>query len=58
VLVPELTPVLPLEAHPVLASMGYEVRTLAGVRHVLHRDDFDGFMELLIPALLDGGIAA
>ncbi|MDP9181759.1 MAG: alpha/beta fold hydrolase [Actinomycetota bacterium] len=58
VLVPELSPVLPVAAHPVLAALGYEIRTLAGVRHVLHRDDFDGFMDLLRPDLLDGGIAA
>jgi pimeloyl-ACP methyl ester carboxylesterase len=58
VLVPELAPALPLAAHPVLESFGYEIRTLAGARHVLHRDDFDGFMGLLRPHLLDGGVAA
>lgn len=58
VLVPELSPVLPVAAHPVLASIGYEIRTLPGVRHVLHRDDFEGFMELLRPGLVDSGVPA
>ncbi|TVL90842.1 alpha/beta fold hydrolase [Streptomyces sp. SAJ15] len=30
-----------------LASRGFEVRTVLGAGHTLHRDDFDGFMEAL-----------
>ena len=49
VLVPERAPSLPIEAHGALAALGYELLTQKGVAHVMHRDDFDGFM---------GGIAA
>jgi pimeloyl-ACP methyl ester carboxylesterase len=55
VLVPALDPVLPVEAHPLLESLGYRVLTQPGVRHVMHRDDFAGFMDLLGPALLSSG---
>jgi pimeloyl-ACP methyl ester carboxylesterase len=59
VIVPELAPLLPPEAHPVVASLGYEIRTVPGVRHVVHRDDFDAFMTVLRSYLdKDGGLAA
>lgn len=58
VLVPELDPALPLTAHPLLDALGYRVLTQPGVGHVMHRDDFDGFMDLLRPELLNGVIAA
>lgn len=58
VVVPERAPSLPIEAHGPLAALGYELLTQQGVGHVMHRDDFDGFMDLLRPQLLKGGIAA
>ncbi|MFJ8588333.1 hypothetical protein ACIRD2_27300 [Streptomyces sp. NPDC093595] len=35
----------------VLTGRGFEVRTVAGAGHTIHRDDFDGFM-----AALDGRV--
>lgn len=47
VLVPEHEPSLPITAHPMLEPLGYRVRTIAGVGHVMHRDDFEVFMAVL-----------
>lgn len=58
VLVPELDPLVPPSAHATLDALGYRVRTQRGVRHVMHRDDFAGFMALLRPELIPGGLAA
>jgi pimeloyl-ACP methyl ester carboxylesterase len=58
VLVPELEPALPLDAQPAALAAGYEVRTQPGVSHVMHRDDLDGFLELLRPLLAAEGAAA
>ena len=41
-----------------LTAAGYEVRTQPGVSHVMHRDDLDGFLELLRPLLAAEGAAA
>jgi pimeloyl-ACP methyl ester carboxylesterase len=55
VLVPELEPVLPVEAHAALLAAGYEIRTQPGVGHVMHRDDLEGFLDLLRPLLAAEG---
>jgi hypothetical protein len=47
VLVPELAPSLPLEAHEAVTALGYEIRTVAGVGHVMHRDDLAAFLGAL-----------
>jgi len=47
VVVPELAPSLPLEAHDLVIALGYAIRTVPGVRHVIHRDDLDGFLDAL-----------
>jgi pimeloyl-ACP methyl ester carboxylesterase len=58
VLVPELDPVLPCVAHPLLAELGYAVATQPGVRHVMHRDDPDGFFRLLLSQLAEDELVA
>jgi pimeloyl-ACP methyl ester carboxylesterase len=58
VLVPELDPVLPLSAHEAVREAGYVIRTQPGVGHVMHRDDLEGFMELLRAELAERGVAA
>jgi pimeloyl-ACP methyl ester carboxylesterase len=58
VLVPELEPVLPVEAHGALLAAGYEIRTQPGVGHVMHRDDLEGFLDLLRPLVAAEGAAA
>jgi pimeloyl-ACP methyl ester carboxylesterase len=58
VLVPELAPALPLSAHDAVMAAGYEILTQPGVGHVMHRDDLAGFMELLRPQLVEGGVLA
>jgi pimeloyl-ACP methyl ester carboxylesterase len=58
VLVPELDPALPLTAHAAVRSAGYEILTQRGVQHVMHRDDLDGFLDLLRIQLAQGGMAA
>ena len=47
VIVPEDSPLLPPETHPLLLSLGYELRTVPGVGHVMHRDDLTGFLTVL-----------
>jgi pimeloyl-ACP methyl ester carboxylesterase len=47
VLVPEHEPALPPESHDPLAMLGYELRTVPGVGHVMHRDDLTAFMAVL-----------
>lgn len=47
VLVPELDPVLPPQAHPLLEALGYRIVTQASVRHVMHRDDPAAFLAVL-----------
>jgi pimeloyl-ACP methyl ester carboxylesterase len=58
VLVPELEPVLPPSAHEAVRAAGYEISTQPGVRHVMHRDDLDGFLDLLRPLLVAEGAVA
>ena len=58
VLVPEHEPALSLAAQDVARALGYEVLTQPGVEHVMHRDDLDGFLELLRPLLAAEGAAA
>jgi len=58
VLVPELDPLLPVEAHAEVRAAGYEIETQPGVGHVMHRDDLAGFMDLLRPQLIEGGVLA
>jgi pimeloyl-ACP methyl ester carboxylesterase len=58
VLVPELDPALPVEAHAAVRAAGYEIHTQPSVRHVMHRDDLDGFLALLRPLLAVEGAAA
>ncbi|MFI1395788.1 alpha/beta fold hydrolase [Streptomyces sp. NPDC020681] len=56
-LVPSLVPIadpsflVNKERAALLTERGFEVRTVAGAGHTIHRDDFDGFM-----AALDGWI--
>ena len=58
VIVPELEPMLAVEAHPAVLAAGYEILTQPGVTHVMHRDDLDGFLDLLRPLLAAEGAAA
>jgi pimeloyl-ACP methyl ester carboxylesterase len=58
VLVPELEPALPLAARDAVRAAGYEIVTQPGVGHVMHRDDLDGFLELLVPQLLARAVAS
>jgi hypothetical protein len=58
VLVPELDPALPLTAHAEVRAAGYEILTQPGVRHVMHRDDLHGFLDLLRTQVGEGGVAA
>ncbi|MFI1469164.1 alpha/beta fold hydrolase [Streptomyces wuyuanensis] len=43
----DLSFLVPPERARVLASRGFELRTVKGAGHALHRDDFDGFMASL-----------
>jgi pimeloyl-ACP methyl ester carboxylesterase len=58
VLVPEHEPALSLEGQAQARAAGYEVLTQPGVEHVMHRDDLEGFLELLRPLLAAEGAAA
>jgi len=58
ILVPELDPVLPVAAHPELERMGYVVVTQPSVRHVMHRDDPEGFLALLLSQLDEDELVA
>jgi pimeloyl-ACP methyl ester carboxylesterase len=58
VMVPERAPSLPVEAHPAVQALGYEIRTVPGVGHVIHRDDFRAFMDVVCAYLTKDGLAA
>jgi pimeloyl-ACP methyl ester carboxylesterase len=58
VVVPERAPSLPVQAHPAVQALGYEIRTLPGVGHVIHRDDFQAFMDVVRDQLAKDGLAA
>lgn len=47
VLVPGLEPLLVREAQHRAERLGYTVRVQPGVRHVVHRDDAEGFLQVL-----------
>ena len=55
VVVPELDPVLPVTAHAAVRALGYEIRTVPAVRHVMHRDDLAAFLAVLP---VDDGVLA
>jgi pimeloyl-ACP methyl ester carboxylesterase len=44
VVVPEWEPLLPVGAHGEVTEAGYAIRTVPGTRHVIHRDDLEGFL--------------
>jgi pimeloyl-ACP methyl ester carboxylesterase len=54
VIVPQDDPVLPVEAHPRLEQLGYRLHRVAGVTHVIHRDDLDAFLAVLKDELREG----
>lgn len=58
VVVPELSPSLPVEAHAAVLSLGYEICTVPGVGHVIHRDDFQAFLDVVRDQLAKDGLAA